>query len=71
MPTFLRFRYLFDALETDLKETPLKDLVNAQFGGRLLSTITCSRCGSMSSREVRVRSKRREEKERDGEGRDI
>jgi hypothetical protein len=45
-------RYLFDALETDLKETPLRDLVNAQFGGRILSTITCSHCGSMSSREV-------------------
>lgn len=45
-------RYLFDALETDLKETPLRELVNVQFGGRLLSTITCSHCGSMSSREV-------------------
>eukprot|EP00743_Colponemidia_sp_Colp-15_P012256 GILK01013886.1.p1 GENE.GILK01013886.1~~GILK01013886.1.p1 ORF type:complete len:1111 (+),score=235.56 GILK01013886.1:584-3916(+) len=45
------FNRLFDKLETQLKETPEKNILQTFFGGKLLNQLICKDCPHVSERE--------------------
>lgn len=41
---------LFDKLETGIKETPFKNIIQSIYGGKYCSQLVCSSCNKISER---------------------